>query len=154
MNEKARDRMSSLVCFGLAVIICIGSVKISVGNLRDPGPGFFSFLSGTIFGLLSAAVFLQSLKGPSRGKQEVFWANPQKGLKVIYTLAAIALYAIGMNYLGYFFSTLAFLGFLTKCVDPQPWPVVLAASILGAIGSSGIFQYWFNVQFPVGIFGF
>ena len=67
---------------------------------------------------------------------------------------ALVLYAIGMNYIGFFFSTLLFLGFLLRSIDPQRWSVVLTVSVLATVISYGIFQYWLDVQLPTGLFPF
>jgi len=154
MNRRERDRISTLVWLIVAMAICFGSVKLSLGNLHRPGPGFFSFLSGAVLGILSILVFLQSFKEQSGDIRKAFWPNPRRGLKMTYVVIALVLYAIGMNYLGFFLSTLLFLGFLLRGIDPQRWGVVFAWSILGTIISWGIFKYWLNVQLPGGIVGF
>ncbi|MGA2466697.1 MAG: tripartite tricarboxylate transporter TctB family protein [Thermodesulfobacteriota bacterium] len=156
MNKRERDRMSSLFWMLLALGICFGSVRLSLGDLHKPGPGFFSFLAGAILSILSFFVFLQSFKdkGPSEKEKEVFFSNPRRTLKMVYVIIALILYVIGMNYLGFFFSTLLFMGFLLRGIDPQRWSIVFLVSILGAITSYAVFQYWFDVPLPGGIFGF
>ncbi len=154
MNKRIRDRISTLVWLVVAIAICFGSVKLSLGTLHRPGPGFFSFLSGAALGILSILVFLQSFKGQSVDTREAFWPNPKRGLKMTYVVIALFIYAIGMNYLGFSLSTLLFLGFLLRGVDPQRWRVVIAWSILGTIISWGIFMYWLRVQLPGGFVGF
>lgn len=154
MNKRERDRMSTLFCLVAAIGICFGSIRLSLGSFRQPGPGFFSFLAGAILGILSFLVFLQSFKGLSGNERKAFWPNPKRTVKMIYVFIALILYAIGMEYLGFFFSTLLFLGFLLRGIDPQRWLVVLAVSIFSTILSYGIFQYWLDVQLPVGFLGF
>ena len=153
MNKRERDRISTLVWLVVAIGICFGSVRLSLGNFHKPGPGFFSFLAGAVLGILSILVFLQSFKGLSGDEKKAFLSNPQRGLKVVYVFVALILYAIGMNYIGFFFSTFLFVGFLLRGIDPQAWLVVLAGSILGTIIPYGVF-YWLGVQLPVGFLGF
>lgn len=154
MNKRERDRVSSLVWFVVAIGICFGSVRLSLGEFYKPGSGYFSFLAGGILGILSFLVFLQSFKGLPEDERRAFWPDPQRGLKATYVIISLILYAIGMEYLGFFFSTVLFLGILLKVIDPQSWLVVLAVSILGAIISYLIFLYWLDVQLPQGILGF
>ncbi len=152
MNKRERDRISSLVWLVLALGICIGSFKLSLGAIHRPGPGFFSFLAGAILGILSFLVFIQqSFKGHPADERKCFWPNPQRSLKMTFVIIALILYAIGMNYLGFFISTLLFLGFLMGGVESQRWMVVLTWSILTTVFSYVIFQYWLNVQLPRGI---
>ena len=154
MNKRERDRITSLVLLFAAVAICIGSLRLSLGALRTPGPGFFSFLAGAILGILSFVLFLRSFKGGGEEERKAFWPNPRRGLKMTYVVIALFLYAIGMDYLGFFTCTLLFLGFLLKGIEPQKWPVVLAGSILSTAISYGIFKYWLDVPLPGGIAGF
>lgn len=156
MNKRERDRMSSLFWMLVALGICFGSVRLSLGDLHKPGPGFFSFLAGSILCILSFFVFLQSFKdkGLSGEEKEDFFSNPRRKLKMAYVVIALILCVIGMNYVGFFFATLLFLGFLLRGIDPQRWLVVFLVTILGAITSYAVFQYWLDVQLPRGIFGF
>lgn len=156
MDKRERDRMSSLFWMLVAIGICFGSVRLSVGDFQKPGPGFFSFLAGAVLGILSLLVLLQSVKGKGLSEEgkEPFFLNPQKTLKMGYVIIALVLYTIGMDYFGFFFSTLVFLGFLLKAIEPQRWPVVFSVSVLGAVTSSAVFQYWLDVPLPGGIFGF
>jgi putative tricarboxylic transport membrane protein len=154
MNNRKKDRMSALFWIFIAIGICFGSIRLDLGELHKPGPGFFSFLAGAILGVLSSIVFLQSLKRVPGGEKGPFWLNPQRRIKMVYLVLALVLYAIGMNYIGFFFSTLLFLGFLLRSIDPQRWSVVLTVSILATVISYGIFQYWLDVQLPTGIFPF
>jgi putative tricarboxylic transport membrane protein len=156
MNKRKKDRISSLFWILMAAGICFGSFRLSLGELHKPGPGFFSFLAGAILGILSFVVFLQSLRGEGAfvEEKESFFPNPRRTLKMVYVIIALILYVIGMDYLGFFFSTLLFMGFLLRGIDPQRWSVVFLVSILGAITSYAVFQYWFDVPLPGGIFGF
>ncbi len=158
MNKRERDRGSALFWLVMGIGICYGSARLSLGVLHKPGPGFFSFLAGSVLIILSFFLFLQSFKRLSKEEEEkvnkAFGSNPQRGLKMAYALIALIIYAIGMNYLGFFFSTPLFLGFLLKGIGSQRWSMVLAVSILGTVISYGIFEYWLGVPFPRGIWGF
>ena len=70
---------------------------------------------------------------------------------MLYVVIALFLYAIGMNYLGFFLGTVLLLGFLLKRIDPQPWSVVLSVSILGTMIFYLVFEYWLEVPFPKGM---
>jgi hypothetical protein len=111
-------------------------------------------LAGSILGIFSLIVFLGTLKRTAQEEKKAFWGNLQRGLKMIYVFIALFLYAIGMNYLGFFLSTLLFLGFLLKRIDPQPWSVVLSVSLSGTVIFYLIFKYWLEVPFPKGLLGF
>jgi putative tricarboxylic transport membrane protein len=154
MNNAERNRLSALFWLVLAVAICFGSVRLSLGELHKPGPGFFSFLAGAVLGLLSLFVILQSFKGKPGDEKKALLPNPQRTLKMAYAIIALILYAIGMDYLGFFLTTLLFLGFILRSIDPQRWRVVIAVSVLSTVIAYAVFQYWLDVQLPRGILGF
>ncbi len=154
VNKSEKDRWSTLFCLVVAIGICFGSVGLSLGEFHKPGPGFFSFLAGATLGLLSLIVFLKSFKGPPGDERKVFWQNPKRTLKMIYVIIVMISYAVGLNYLGFFLTTLCFLGFLLRAIDSQRWLVVIAVSIVSTAISYGIFQYWLDVPFPKGLLGF
>jgi multisubunit Na+/H+ antiporter MnhB subunit len=154
MTKRERDRISALVCLTIAMGICFGSVRLSLGGVHQPGPGFFSFLIGAILGSLSLIVFLKSFKDLPGEEKEALLPNRKIAKKMLYVFITLTLYTIGMNYLGFFFSTLLFLGFLLRGIEPQRWFIVLTCSMLGTISFYGVFKYWLDVQLPGGILGF
>lgn len=151
---KKNDRLTSLFWLVVAILICLGSVRLSLGDLRHPGPGFFSFLAGAILGLLSIILFWQSNKKGPQEKRKAFWPNPQGARQMIWMVIALIIYVIGMNYAGFFSSTVLFLGFLLTGIGHQKWSTVISVTILVAIVSYLIFQYWLDVQLPRGFLGF
>jgi len=154
MKKREEDRISSLFWLLVAAGICFGSIKLKLGGLHKPGPGFFPFLAGAILGILSLIVFSRSFKQPSEDTQRALLLISSNGLKMASVIIALILYTLGMSYLGFFFSTLLFLGFLLRYISPQRWTIVVVVSVLGAVISYGVFQYWLDVQLPKGILGF
>ena len=151
---KNPDRLTSMIWLALAILICSGSARFSLGDLRHPGPGFFSFVAGAILGLLSIILFWQSgRKGPQE-KREAFWPNLPGGRQVIWMVIALIIYVLGMKYGGFFFSTILFLGFLLRGIGHQKWPTTISVTILAAIISHLVFQIWLDVQLPRAFLGF
>ncbi len=73
---------------------------------------------------------------------------------MIWMVIALIVYVLGMKYVGFFFSTILFLGFLLRGIGRQKWPATISVTILSAIISHFIFQYWLDVQLPRGFLGF
>lgn len=149
---KKNDRLSSLFWMGLALFICWGSVRLSLGDFRQPGPGLFSFLAGAVLGLLSLILFWHAhKKGPEERK--ALWPNLHATGRMVWMVVALIVYTLGMNYVGFLFSTLLFLGFLLRGIGRQKWPAVIAVTILVSLASYFIFQSWLDVQLPRGFLG-
>ena len=151
---KKNDRRSSLFWLAAAILICVGSLKLSLGNLGQPGPGFFSFLAGAILALLSIILFLQSRKGGLEEKGKAFWPNPQGARQMIWMVVALLVYVIGMNYAGFLLSTVLFLGFLFRGIGRQGWLTSVSMTVSTSFVAYLIFQYWLDVQLPRGFLGF
>ncbi len=139
----------------MGVLICLGSVKLSLGNFRNPGPGFLPFITGAALTGLALVVFLQSRRtgqGDKEGKP--FLADKAKGLKAVLTLIGLLAYAVGMEYLGFLLSTTLFLAFLLGVVEPQKWYVVVLGSILSSVASYTLFEILLKSPLPKGFFEF
>jgi putative tricarboxylic transport membrane protein len=150
-----RESWGSLAWLIFGILICFGSLRLNLGNFRNPGPGFLPFITGAILTGLSILVFLHSRRtGEARGEPKPFLANRQKAMKAIWTLTALLAYAVGMDYLGFLVSTTLFIAFLLGAVEPQKWYVVMFGSILSSVASYTIFEILLKSPLPKGIFDF
>ncbi|HSR10429.1 MAG TPA: tripartite tricarboxylate transporter TctB family protein [Thermodesulfobacteriota bacterium] len=152
-----RDRWSSLVWLGIAVYICAVSLKLSIGNFHSPGPGFLSFFAGAIMGGLALLVHFQARRSSDRRggeERKPIWAKPERGRKMCWTVAALLVYAVLMNSLGFLLSTFLFLTFLLKVIEPQRWPVALGGSLIASVVFYSVFELGLQSQLPQGIFKF
>jgi putative tricarboxylic transport membrane protein len=145
---------SSLVWMGLGVLICIGSLRLSLGSFQNPGPGFLPFVAGSVLGILSAIDHLQRRRAPAappEGKQAL-WTNAGGVKKIILASLALLGYGVGLNYLGFLISTFVFLAFLLGIVERQGWGFVILESLLGSGISYLIFEICLQAELPRGIF--
>jgi putative tricarboxylic transport membrane protein len=150
-----RDKYSSLVWLGTGVFVCVGSLRLSLGELHNPGPGFLSFYAGLILVLLSLFIHFQSRKVPSAHKKtepEPIWKNEQRGWKMVMTVGALLAYAVIMNYLGFLISTFIFLAFLLRVIEPQRWSVALLGSLVASVAFYCVFEIGLQSQLPRGLF--
>jgi putative tricarboxylic transport membrane protein len=134
--------------------MCIGSIRLSIGTVSSPGPGFFPFSAGAILGIFSLVLLVQSFKKVEQGEEISLWQSIWGGWKIVSVLIVLVAYVFGMDYLGFFLGTVLFLGFLLRGMGHQTWLLTIVASLLGAIISYGIFQAWLDVQLPHGVLGF
>jgi putative tricarboxylic transport membrane protein len=150
-----RERWSSLVWLVFGILICLGSLRLSLGNFHNPGPGFLPFITGAILASLSFIIFLQAGRtGEAQATERPFLVDRQKAGKATLTLIALLAYAIGMDYLGFLVSTTIFLAFLLWVVEPQRWYIVIFGSVLATVASYTIFEILLKSPLPKGIFEF
>jgi putative tricarboxylic transport membrane protein len=153
--DMNREEGSSLVWLGLAIIICIGSLRLSLGSFQNPGPGFFPFIAGLVVGVLAATMYFQARRAAAASAKETkrpLWTNPGGVKKVVLTTIALLVYAIGMGYLGFLISTFIFFVFLLRTIEPQRWGLVILESLLASGISYVIFEIWLQAQLPRGFF--
>ena len=149
-----KEEGSSLVWLGMAVLICIGSLRLSLGSFQNPGPGFFPFIAGLVLGTLAVAVYFQARRAAAGAKEtsQPLWTNPSGVKKVVLTTIALLVYAITMNYLGFLVSTFIFFIFLLRTIEPQRWGMVILEALLASGISYLVFEIWLQAQLPRGIF--
>jgi len=148
-----KEEGSSLVWLGLAVLICIGSLRLSLGSFQNPGPGFFPFIAGLVLGTLAATVFFQARRAAAGAREtsKPLWTSPSGVKKVVLTTMVLLGYALSMNYLGFLISTFLFLTFLLRTIEPQRWGMVILESLLASGISYLVFEIWLQAQLPRGI---
>ena len=73
---------------------------------------------------------------------------------MIWMVIALIIYVLGMKYVGFFFSTILFLGFLLRGIGHEKWPTVFSVTTVATAVSYFIFQHWLDVQLPRGFLGF
>jgi len=150
-----REKWSSLVWLGVGIFICVGSLRLSLGEFRNPGPGFLSFFAGLVITGLALVVHLKSRErrpGSAKEESEPIWSNPRKGIKIVLTVVALLVYAVVMNYLGFLISTFLFLVFVLKAIEPQRWSVTLIGSLIASAAFYVIFEIGLQSQLPKGLF--
>jgi len=148
------ERVSSLFWILIGFFFCLHAYKLGLGKLREPGPGFIFFVSGTMLSLLSLLGFIKT-----------FWAKPKEnespikrwaGLRwekpiivLICSFACIYLFRV----LGFWLSSFLLIAFLFRFIEPIKWWVTILAAALTCFLAYGLFERWLKVPFPVGFWG-
>ena len=145
----------SIFFIGLSIIICLESLKLGIGQLRDPGPGFMPFFTSCLLFLLSMAVFIKDFfiigLNESKGeKSAVVQRNFRKPISLVLILSANIFL---LNSLGYLIATFLLMFFMLFIFDPS-LKKFLMYFIVAAIGANVtflIFSKFLQIQFPAGI---
>jgi hypothetical protein len=149
---KSYDRGSSIFCFLLAIYVCIGSLRLGVGTVRNPDMGFMTFSASLLLGLFSAVLFLRTLFKQAEAKGNSLFAG-RLWKRVISVLLALLIYSKLMPVAGYLISTFLLMTFLFWIVRGQKWWWVLISSSLTTLVTYFVFSKWLNCQFPDGLLG-
>jgi putative tricarboxylic transport membrane protein len=152
---RNRDILSSLVGLGIGILFLIGSLREGLFRKGIPGPGFLPFITALFLIALSLMIFFPALaaKGKEKEKAEIFFPEKDSLPKVLLGLAALSLYGIALDYLGYLATTFLFLMFTSKIMEREKWKGPLVLALFTAVGSYLLFVVLLQVQLPKGILG-
>jgi len=151
------DLIGGLVWFFLGAALCIGSVKLRLGSLERPGPGFIAFLSGAVLGGLGLVLIFSFISKRLREREEIrgekIWGE-ERWRTFFITLSALFVCVVLFEYLGFLLSTFLFLFCLFKLREPKRWLIPIVLSITTVILSYFVFSVWLRSPFPTGILRF
>jgi hypothetical protein len=148
---KPYDRGSSLFWLCYSIFILIESLRLGIGKLHAPGMGFMAFGSSGLLGILSFALFVQSLSTKKEDRtQPIFAGTLWK--KALMVLIALLIYSRLLPVAGYLISTFLLMSFLFWIVERQKVWLVLILSFLTTLMTYYVFSKWLNCQFPDGFF--
>ena len=153
---KTAQTIASLILIVIGVLFCFFSLRVGLGRINDPGPGFIPFVTGCALILLSlGTIFFEG----KPGRKEESESKPPKETDSGWVLPAsvllsLLIYALVLEFLGFFLSTFLFLTFLLMMSEKRSWKASLGFSILTTGSAYLVFGYLLEVGLPQGFLGF
>ena len=149
---KDANCVPSLFLMAISIFILLGALRMGIGSLNDPGPGFMFFCAACILGSLSLHLFAKSLLARSKERATLF--KDTQWSRVLIVLIAVSIYTYTVVPLGYLLSTFALLSLLFN-ISPQAqkWIMVIAAACVASL-TYIIFFKMLGVQLPKGLIPF
>jgi putative tricarboxylic transport membrane protein len=148
------DRVSGSFWFLFCLFIIYLSYKLGLGTVYQPGPGFLFFWTGIVVAIMALIVVLQSFR--AQAAEEVVEAPTGKRTttKVILVLVALFLYAVLMEWLGFFIVTFFLFVFLLGVIEKKKWWFAVLVSAAVTLFAYLVFETALQSQLPKGILGF
>ncbi len=153
MNPQTKEEISSTVLLLFSAFICFFSYGLSVGSITSPGPGFFPFYLGASLGLFALDTLTRTLVRKRRAadtpppvRSDINWKN------ILFTVVVLFAYPVLLYTLGFALSTFLFMALFLRVISGERWPIVLGMGGAVAAVFYLMFQYWLQIQFPVGFF--
>jgi hypothetical protein len=142
-----RDRAAAAVLLVFGLIALEEARKLRFGSIARPGPGFFPVILAAAFALVCLALLVHAIRsrdGDGAAGPRLAWP------KIVAALAALLVYALGLERLGFVVATFALLLFFFKVLERQRWGSALAGSLVTALLTYLVFKVWLTVQLPAG----
>ena len=151
-----KDFIGSLAWLAVGLAIVVGSLSsLDVGTANEPGPGLLPLIAGIVISLLALVIVAKSFFAKTCREMDLIkcWKT-SRGLKLLYTIGALLIYAVMLDHVGFLFMTLLLLLFLFRKIEPQTWKWAIGLSILASVGSYLLFDRFLQAQLPRGFWGF
>jgi len=143
--------LPAIVWLGIGAAIAGGAYKLGIGALNNPGPGLFPFIIGVSMAGLSLSIAAGGMRTTAASAVA---AAPGRAAPVVAVIAALMLYALALERIGFLLCTLLFLVGLLGVLGRRNWLVAVAASACITAGSYLIFAKFLKITLPVGPLGF
>jgi putative tricarboxylic transport membrane protein len=148
------DHLNGALFLIVSILICLGAARYPYGSLHNPGPGFLPLWLGVVLGGLSVVLLIGTALHPQKAKpladvgaEKIRWG------KVLIAIAALILYSVLMDLIGFLLVTFLFMAALIRFIDPQTWKKVIGWALVGSVGSYLIFEVWMKLRLPKGFLG-
>jgi putative tricarboxylic transport membrane protein len=145
------DRVSAIFWVGIAIPICVESIRLGPGSLSKPGPGLLPLACGLVLGILGLTLYISTSKFADERKDVFGKKGPQWG-KLGFTLASLIIYAFLIELLGFIMITFLWMGFVCR-LGKISWKTTVFISVIVSFLCYVLFVYGLAIRFPRGIFG-
>lgn len=146
---KRLNQATCLLLMGFCILIITSSLRIGVGNLRAPGPGFMGFLASIVLLVLSIIILIQESKRGSGEKASFGWENLFKPFIITVALCG---YALIFETLGFLLSSFILMTIMLLISNPKKWYYHMFVAFIIVNVSYLVLCKLLRVVFPVGIF--
>ena len=154
-NVKARlnnsELWGGLIGLGLGLFVIQSGLKLKLGTIHEPGPGFVLFYAGILICAFAATIMIAALTegGPTFGSRwkDARWAKP------VIVIACLTAFAFALDSLGFLLAAIPLTLLLMRLIDPVHWSLAVPISILVPAGMWWLLKQALGIQLPSGMFG-
>jgi hypothetical protein len=139
-----------LLAFGLFAIT--QALGLRFGTIAAPGPGFVPLCLAMALCLAGIGLIVQTLRATP--VSTVTSTAGARRFAVVGTLAALLVYALVLEWLGFLLATFALLVFFFRALQRQSWLVVVVGSLATSLLAHLVFRTWLRVNLPSGLLHF
>lgn len=150
--KKWMNRISNIFLLGFSVLILSLSLKLGIGNVQKPGPGFVPFLTSILLLSLSSLIFIKEIRGSAEDGGKISFIKWENLTKPINLMIALIGYTFLFETLGYLISTFLLMLAMFIIYEAKRWHVQMITAAIIVSLSFLLFYVWLRVPLPTGLF--
>jgi len=149
-----KDIFSGLFWLLFGIYFTIKSYSFGLGEWGRPGPGYFPFGAGLLFGILSLSVFVKALRrvAPSeisiQSSERLHWQN------IVLIMSGMLAYILLLKRIGFVLCTFLLVVLSIRVIAKERWFNSIITALAIALAFHLFFNILLNVQLPSGVFRF
>ena len=149
-----KDILSGLFWLLFAIYFSAQAYGYGLGQWGMPGPGYFPFGAGLIFGMVSLWVLLSAIRKSTAGGPPTETSERLQWENIALILLGMLAYIFVLRKVGFLISTFLLVFFFIRIIARQRWfrSVVVALSI--TVAFHFFFDVLLNAQLPMGLLKF
>ncbi|MGH7772132.1 MAG: tripartite tricarboxylate transporter TctB family protein [Candidatus Binatia bacterium] len=149
---RRTDVISALTLLALALAALLEASKLPFGRLSSPQAGFFPLILAIFLAIFSLVLTAQAIGGT---KEESGASRRGSAIwkKIVLAIAALVVFGVLFESLGYIISTFLFIAFLLRAVEQQNWSLVVVVAFFTSLATYLVFGLLLNTPLPGGILG-
>ena len=151
---KNRDLVSSIVWMALGGLFVVGALQQGLMMKGVPGPGFLPFFTGLALIFVSLFVLIPALGRKLVEAGSTIFPEPGSFRKVVSAVAALLIFGVALEYVGYLLTTFLFMFFVSRLMEPKRWWTTALLALSTSVLSYLLFVVLLEVQLPRGPLGF
>ena len=143
------DIIGAVLLILLGIGVLAEALRLGVGTLLTPQPGFFPFLDGFLLIALSVVLLAQGLRG--RGEKTQAFGEMRRPAILV---AIMAVYVGVLDPIGYVLSTIVIAVVILRVLGVTSWKTLSLASLALAVGTYFLFARILGIELPSGVLPF
>ncbi len=149
-----KDIFSSLFWLLFSIYFTIESYSLGLGEWSRPGPGYFPFGAGLLFGIFSLSVFVKTLRRlPLReiaiqSHERLQWQN------MVLILFGMLAYTLFLKRIGFVLCTFLLVVLFIRVIAKERWFKSIMTALVVTLTFHLFFNILLNAQLPSGILRF
>lgn len=151
---KKADLITGIVLLVLSGFVLFKSWLMPPSLTFGPGPAFLPGWLGVLLAGLATILVIGALRRTPDAGTEVLFPARKEIFAVLKVLGGLAVYTLLLDTVGFIVNTFAFVLYLMRATQREPWPMAALIAVLTTAGLYVVFQVLLGITLPRNVLGF